>query len=252
MKPSVKVFRYLAALVPLLGLALAGCGGLLGSVEGTGLGEDGVTPPPSRLQFTATGKAFVEHVVTTRVEANDFLVRNGTVNILRRTGTGPDDAVLVVSGTTDANGNFSVAVDVENPTTADLQDDLWLIQVIGDITIGNQTRRVALLRPFVPSVSATFTNVEVNVASALVMARVSLFGQEPPALVVSNLLGLIQVVGFRVRQGTNGGNQVGLSLVVIGAQLTPVQAQATIIRAILPIALIVVPAPHTQTIIHSQ
>jgi len=203
------VFRYLAALTPLLGLALAGCGGLLGSVDGSGTGG------APRLTFVSSGQGFVEGNAVGRAivpGANDLVVPNAQVRVLRRTGTGANDVAVVATTTANAQGQFSVNIDVDN-SAGNLQNNLWEVEVFGIVTIGGLQRQVLLVCPFVPS--AGTTNLDVDIATTLVAVRLREFGALPPALVISNLQALKDVTQTRLRNGTSGGSAVSIADVTV-------------------------------------
>lgn len=242
-KPKMRMFRYLVAVVPLLGLGLAGCGGLLGSVEGTGLGGPAPTPVTTLI---VSGRAYMEKQVKARAfVTGDTVLAGAPVTILEVTSGGAKvgDAPTVVqrgSGTTDANGNFSVSVTV--PSGANL-NGLWLVQV-GP----TGTPATILIAAFVPGSQAS-VSVDVSVASTLVAVRILPLATTPTSSqflqAVSNLAALTSITDYRIRTGDAGGTQVNASDVA-ATSLSGLVAQLA------DEAANVVPTPHIQTIIHTQ
>lgn len=196
-------------MLPFVGALLAGCGN---SIDGGAK----ASPDLSGYRFSVMGTAFLEKEATTRAYASgDIRLGGATFRVLRRTSSG---VYAHYTGTTAADGSYSVAVDVPGGTG---QDDLWEVEVFASgVRIPDADGRavitnVLLLGALIPA-PGVLLNRDANIASTLVAGNLEALherGGKPAQMTQIELNALEQRAGSQVRTPAAGSTPVRLSAV---------------------------------------
>lgn len=192
LKPSVKNLRYLAALAPLaLGVALAGCGGLLGSVEGTGPAP--TVPPPGSVvipqtpapaplpvagTFTVTGQSAGRGRVFTATTARLVFI------------TAAGQRVVVDTQTPVPAAGYTLTANLANFPGTDFSRGLWTVEVEGD----DDGVAQAFAAPFLPptTTDATISGVDANGATSVAVALLADLVNDPGFVLTADFADAIQ------------------------------------------------------------
>jgi len=192
LKPSVKNLRYLAALAPLaLGVALAGCGGLLGSVEGTGPAP--TVPPPGSVVIPQTPAPVPLAVagtftVTGQSAGCGRVFTATTARLVFITATG--QRVVVDTQSPVPAGGYTLTANLGNFPGTDFSRGLWTVEVEGDDNGVAQ----AFAAPFLPPTTegATISRVDANGATSVAVALLADLLDDPGFVLTADFEDAIQ------------------------------------------------------------
>lgn len=251
MKPSVKNLRYLAALAPLaLGVALSGCGGILGSVEGTG---PAATPPPGQVvipqapapvpiivarTFTVTGQALGRGRVFTAATARLVFI----------TSTGA--RVIVDTQTPVPAAGYTLTANLDNFPAVAFNEGLWTVEVEGSDNGVSQ----AFAAPFMPPTTsgATVSGVNPNGATTIAVALLNDLVDDPNFVLTADFQNAINdaiAAGQSLLSALLLANPGAFNFATIGAVLASIKtALPPLVNAVVDqIALTVAGSPVPPT-----